>query len=309
MDSNQKFFSKIGFNYLIYLICTLIFAVILIGLAGESVIENYPNAQVIITAICNYILPFPIILFLMKRIDSEKLEKESISIRKFLLYFCISFTLMLFGNLIGLIITSALGTAIQSDIANPVQDLIQSSDLLMNLIIISIIGPIFEELIFRKLLIDRTVKYGARVSIILSATLFGLMHGNLNQFFYAFLLGGFFAYIYMKTGKVTYTILLHVLLNLIGSVFSLLIAESANAIVQQTFTGFDIIVIMLYFLIILLTLIYGLVGLSNYRNAKLDNIKTKIELTNPMKTVFLNYGMICYIGFTLLITIYITFIV
>ena len=309
MDSNQKFFSKIGFNYLIYLICTLIFAVILIGLAGESVIENYPNAQVIITAICNYILPFPIILFLMKRIDSEKLEKESISIRKFLLYFCISFTLMLFGNLIGLIITSALGTATQSDIANPVQDLIQSSDLLMNLIIISIIGPIFEELIFRKLLIDRTVKYGARVSIILSATLFGLMHGNLNQFFYAFLLGGFFAYIYMKTGKVTYTILLHVLLNLIGSVFSLLIAESANAIVQQTFTGFDIIVIMLYFLIILLTLIYGLVGLSNYRNAKLDNIKTKIELTNPMKTVFLNYGMICYIGFTLLITIYITFIV
>ena len=309
MDSNQKFFSKIGFNYLIYLICTLIFAVILIGLAGESVIENYPNAQVIITAICNYILPFPIILFLMKRIDSEKLEKESISIRKFLLYFCISFTLMLFGNLIGLIITSALGTAIQSDIANPVQDLIQSSDLLMNLIIISIIGPILEELIFRKLLIDRTVKYGARVSIILSATLFGLMHGNLNQFFYAFLLGGFFAYIYMKTGKVTYTILLHVLLNLIGSVFSLLIAESANAIVQQTFTGFDIIVIMLYFLIILLTLIYGLVGLSNYKNAKLDNIKTKIELTNPMKTVFLNYGMICYIGFTLLITIYITFIV
>lgn len=309
MDSNQKFFSKIGFNYLIYLICTLIFAVILIGLAGESVIENYPNAQVIITAICNYILPFPIILFLMKRIDSEKLEKESISIRKFLLYFCISFTLMLFGNLIGLIITSALGTATQSDIANPVQDLIQSSDLLMNLIIISIIGPIFEELIFRKLLIDRTVKYGARVSIILSATLFGLMHGNLNQFFYAFLLGGFFAYIYMKTGKVTYTILLHVLLNLIGSVFSLLIAESANAIVQQTFTGFDIIVIMLYFLIILLTLIYGLVGLSNYRNAKLTKIKTKIELTNPMKTVFLNYGMICYIGFTLLITIYITFIV
>lgn len=61
----------------------------------------------------------------------------------------------------------------------------------MNLALISIIGPIFEEILFRKILIDKTIKYGARISIIISALLFGLFHGNVNQFFYAFLMGGF----------------------------------------------------------------------------------------------------------------------
>lgn len=275
----------------------------------NSEIVNNINFKLIISAICNYILPFPILLFLMKKLDSERLEKESLNIETILFYFCISFTLMIIGNIIGLAITALIGTAIQSDIANPIQTLINSSDILLNLIIISIIGPIFEELFFRKLLIDRTIKYGAKVSIILSATLFGLMHGNLNQFFYAFLLGGFFSYVYIKTGKIIYPIILHISLNLIGSVFSLFVIESANAITQGSFTSFDIGFILLYILILLLVMIIGLYGLTQYKKAKLTKIKTKIELANPMKTTFLNYGMACYIGFTVLLIIYTTFII
>lgn len=309
MNLNQKFFSKIGFSYLIYAICTIAFPIIIFHIIGNGFeIVNNINFRLIISAICNYILPFPILLFLMKKLESEKLEKESLSITTFLLYFCISFTLMIIGNLIGIGVTSLIGTAIQSDIANPIQTLINSSDIILNLIIISIIGPIFEELLFRKLLIDRTIKYGARVSIILSATLFGLMHGNLNQFFYAFLLGGFFSYVYIKTGKIIYPILLHIFLNLIGSVLSLFVIERANAITNGSFTSFDIGFILLYMLILILVIIFGLYGLTQYKKAKLTKIKTKIELTNPIRTAFINYGMACYIGFTILLILYTTFI-
>ena len=179
---------------------------------------------------------------------------------------------------------------------------------MLNLIIISIIGPVFEEILFRKLLIDRTIRYGARISIILSATLFGLMHGNLNQFFYAFLLGGFFAYVYIKTGNIIYTIILHIFLNLIGSVFSLFVVESANAITQGTYAGFDISIILIYVIFIITTMLFGLLGLVNYKKADLTKIKTKIELANPLKTAFINPGMICYIGFTILLVIYTTLI-
>ena len=309
MNLNQKFFSKIGFSYLIYAICTIAFPIIIFHIIGNGFeIVNNINFRLIISAICNYILPFPILLFLMKKLESEKLEKESLSITSFLLYFCISFTLMIIGNLIGIGVTSLIGTAIQSDIANPIQTLINSSDIILNLIIISIIGPIFEELLFRKLLIDRTIKYGARVSIILSATLFGLMHGNLNQFFYAFLLGGFFSYVYIKTGKIIYPILLHIFLNLIGSVLSLFVIERANAITNGSFTSFDIGFILLYMLILILVIIFGLYGLTQYKKAKLTKIKTKIELTNPIRTAFINYGMACYIGFTILLILYTTFV-
>ena len=309
MNLNKKFFSKIGFSYLIYAICTIAFPIIIFHIIGNGFeIVNNINFRLIISAICNYILPFPILLFLMKKLESEKLEKESLSITSFLLYFCISFTLMIIGNLIGIGVTSLIGTAIQSDIANPIQTLINSSDILLNLIIISIIGPIFEELFFRKLLIDRTIKYGAKISIILSATLFGLMHGNLNQFFYAFLLGGFFSYIYIKTGKIIYPILLHICLNLMGSVLSLFVLGSANAIAQGTYASFDIGLILIYVLILLLVMIFGLYGLTQYKKAKLTKIRTKIELAKPIRTAFLNYGMACYIGFTILLILYTTFV-
>ena len=49
-----------------------------------------------------------------------------------------------------------------------------------------ICAPILEEYIFRKLIVDRTVKYGQGVAVVLSGLMFGLFHGNLNQFAYAF---------------------------------------------------------------------------------------------------------------------------
>lgn len=308
LNPNKKFFSKIGFNYLIYAICTITIPLIIFFILGNTELTNNYNFKLIISSICNYILPFPILLFLMKKLDSENIEKESLSIRTFLLYFCISYALMIIGNLIGLAITAIIGNAIQSDVVNPIQNLINSTDMILNLIIISIIAPIFEEIIFRKLLIDRTIKYGARISIILSATMFGLMHGNLNQFFYTFLLGGFFAYVYMKTGKIIYTILLHIFLNIIGSVLSLIVVESVNAVTQGTYTAFDAGIILGFVIFIIIAMLIGLYGLIKYRKADLTKIKTKIELANPLRTAFINPGMICYIGFTILLIIYTTFL-
>ena len=135
---------------------------------------------------------------------------------------------MLIGNLIGIILTTIIGGAIQSEISNPVENLINSTNIWLNLALISIIGPIFEEILFRKILIDKTIKYGARISIIISALLFGLFHGNVNQFFYAFLMGGFFAYVYIKTGKIIYPIILHLIVNLMGSVISLKLIQSIS---------------------------------------------------------------------------------
>lgn len=308
MNPNKKFFSKIGFNYLIYAICTITIPLIIFYILGNTELTNNYNFKLIISSICNYILPFPILLFLMKKLDCENIEKESLSIKTFLLYFCISYSLMIIGNLIGLAITALIGNAIQSDVVNPIQNLINSTDMILNLIIISIIAPIFEEIIFRKLLIDRTIKYGARISIILSATLFGLMHGNLNQFFYAFLLGGFFAYVYIKTGKIIYTILMHIILNLIGSVLSLFVVESVNAITQGTYTAFDAGIILGFVLFIIIATLIGLYGLIKYRKTNLAKIKAKIELANPLRTAFINPGMLCYIGFTVLLIIYTTFL-
>ena len=299
MNIHKKFFSKIGFNYLILAISSLIIQIIVInvvGMTNRSLLNNF-NILTILSAICNYVLPFPIIYFLMKKLEKQNLKKENITVKTFLLYLSVTFTLMWLGNIIGLGITTAIGGIFHTDISNPVQNLINSSDIWLNLILISIIGPIFEEIFFRKLLVDRTIKYGARVSIILSAVIFGFFHGNLSQFFYAFLLGGFFAYVYIKTGKIIYTILLHIIVNLMGSVVSLFVAESAQALLSNTFTATNLVIVLIYLAIILLAFLVGIIGLRRYKKAKFNGSKTQISLKNPIKTMLLNPGMACFILF------------
>ena len=289
MNTEKKFFSKIGFNYLILAIAAIIFQILIINIIGRTqpIYLSDINIITVISSICNYILPFPIFYWLMKRIDSEKLEKQSINIKTFISYTAITITLMWIGNIAGLIITNLLSGAIQSDIANPVQELINSTDLILNLIVISFIAPIFEEILFRKFLIDRTIKYGANVSIVLSAIVFALFHGNLNQFFYALLMGGFFAYIYTKTGKIKYTIILHIIVNFMGSVVSLFVAQAAMNI-QTAITPIDAAILLIYLLILFSSFIIGILGLIKFRPKRLEI---------GLKTIFLNYGMICFIGF------------
>ena len=77
-----------------------------------------------------------------------------------------------------------------------------------------VVAPIFEELIFRKLVLDRVGRFGELPAVLCSALIFGLAHQNAGQFFLAFLLGLLFARIYLRTGKIVYTMLLHFMINL-----------------------------------------------------------------------------------------------
>lgn len=300
---DKKFFSKIGFNYLILGITALIFQVLVISLVSAS---NIPiltdsNITVILVAICNYVLPLPIFLYLMNKFESSEIEKESVDLKTFIKYIAITITLMLIGNLIGIILTTIIGGAIQSEISNPVENLINSTNIWLNLALISIIGPIFEEILFRKILIDKTIKYGARISIIISALLFGLFHGNVNQFFYAFLMGGFFAYVYIKTGKIIYPIILHLIVNLMGSVISLKLIQSISNLYSGSINLFDASFVIIYVIIILILVIIGLILLlTKFKTAKFKGSKTKINLKKPFKTSLINVGMICFIIFYLI---------
>lgn len=292
---NRKFFSKIGLNYTFFGVFAIIMQIIIINIIGftNPIILNDINLTSIIASVCNYILPLPIFLYLMNKLEKQEINSNKLTIKKFIVYIAIALTLMWIGNLIGLTITEILGNLIQNEIANPIVETINSSSIYTNLLLMVIMAPIFEEIIFRKLLIDRTIKYGKGVSILLSALIFGLFHGNLNQFFYAFLIGGFFAYVYIKTGKIIYTILLHLTVNFFGSIISVIVGNSLNN--MNTMANLPIAdagIIIIYFLVYVLIVIVGVIGLlKNYKKISLlkDNLIKK-----PYTTSLINVGMICF---------------
>lgn len=82
-------------------------------------------------------------------------------------------------------------------------------------------APVLEELAFRKFLLDRIHPFGETVAALTSALLFGLFHGNAAQFPLAFGVGFISATVYMKTGRIAYSILLHMMINLTGTLLEL----------------------------------------------------------------------------------------
>jgi len=299
LEANRRFFSKIGFNYFALEIIVLVLN-LFIGLFISIINPNLLSNQTMMTffsAIWTYLLPLPIFIYIMRKTEAKTLEKHKMTVKTFVICISITMFLMWIGNIMGVIITSGIGSLIQHEVANPINDVINNSGLVANLIIITTIAPIFEELIFRKLLIDRTIKYGGTISVLLSGLLFAFFHGNLNQFFYAFLLGGFFAIIYIKTGQIKYTIGLHMIINFIGSVVSLFVSQPlmdlANGSVISPTSTFGVI---LYILITLGLTVMGLIySIKYFDKSRFDGSEKEIILKNPVSTILLNPGIICFI--------------
>lgn len=303
----RKFFSKIGFCFLALTFFTIFCQIILnyiVGFLPLSLSSNL-NFLTVISAISTYILPIPFFIFLMNHFEKFNIEKKKMGIIKFISCIIVAFALSYIGNIIGLTITELIGNFLNSPIVNPVSELINITDIWTGIIIMVILAPIFEELFFRKILIDRTIKYGGIASIIISTTLFALYHGNFNQFFYAFLLGAFFSLIYVKTGRIEYTITLHAIINFFGSVVSVYLTSLLNSINLANINNLtdaelianissypEMIIILAVSIMVLLMILIGIILiLLNYKNINIPEGKVKIKKS----TMFLNIGMALFI--------------
>ena len=107
-----------------------------------------------------------------------------------------------------------------SGVQNQLLNVTESVSLWMIAFWMVICAPVMEEYVFRKLIVDRTVCYGQGTAVLLSGLMFGLFHGNLNQFVYAFVLGMLLAYLYVKTGNLKITIAIHMMINFMGGLVS-----------------------------------------------------------------------------------------
>jgi uncharacterized protein len=87
-------------------------------------------------------------------------------------------------------------------------------------------APLLEEVLFRGIILDGYLKnYKPLHGILISAFLFGLIHGNLIQGMGAFALGVLFGWIYWKTKSLVTCVVLHAINNLIAFVGALTTPE------------------------------------------------------------------------------------
>ncbi len=135
----------------------------------------------------------------------------------------ISIGLMQLGNYVGNFVNNTISIICGRASYSGLDSTLMESNPLVVLLVVVVIGPVAEELIFRRLLIDRLAVFGAPTAAVMSALAFALVHGNLQQYFYAFALGLFFAFIYLRTGKIKNSIILHMIMNFVGGFVPLML--------------------------------------------------------------------------------------
>lgn len=81
-------------------------------------------------------------------------------------------------------------------------------------VLVVIVAPVMEEIVFRLLPYRKLGGYGMRYYVIWTSLAFGLFHLDLVQGVYAGIMGGIFAVVMYRTGSVKYSMLLHFLVNL-----------------------------------------------------------------------------------------------
>lgn len=174
---------------------------------------TYSGQITIATAICT----IPVMIFLMWR-DGKKrrragiVKEPSAPWMKFLAV--IPFAAAVGIGLNNILILSNLSAVSES--YSQTASTQYSIPFALQLIGFGLITPLCEELMFRGV-IYRRLRMGQmpyKRAMILSALMFGLYHGNLVQFIYAFILGILFVYLYEKYHSLAAPVLAHVFVNL-----------------------------------------------------------------------------------------------
>jgi membrane protease YdiL (CAAX protease family) len=299
----------------------VIFEIALVAFLGESAAMNLlSNVYVrwLFGVGPMYFIGLPVLYLIVRKMPKCKPQKGDISLGSFCVFFLIAQAMMYVGNMIGNMFNSIFSAFRGNEVSNTTADLVTDSPIWITVLVAVIIGPIIEEFIFRKLMIDRLARYGTNVAIIVSGISFGLFHGNFYQFFYSAMLGILLGFITVKTGNWLYSVLMHMLVNRFGSVLTMpvinaileyeegmyILAEGGEVNMRSFLIS--MMIVFSYSVIQYAFLISGVVlfilGVVKY---KWFTLKSRAEVNIPrddvFSVVFANAGTLIYFIFSIII--------
>lgn len=188
-----------------------------IRLGEEELIRLINRNSLLITAIANGIL-IPIFLLFMRWDERKRLTEGGVRYR---IPKALQFALLMLLGMTAAVSVNALvslsGLQYLSPKYQEVSEVIYSGSVAMEIVSAVILAPVLEELMFRGLIYKRLRGYcGAVWAILISAAFFGVFHGNLVQFVYAFVIGCMLAFVYEKYKTIAAPIAFHMGANFLS---------------------------------------------------------------------------------------------
>ena len=286
---NKKVFNRIGLAIFASMMLVNIIQGIFFGVIGvinqELLSAAWVNYAAI--AISFYLIGFPVFYLMIKNLpEEEKRESKTLGVFKVIKICFMSYSIVYIVNFLTNLLMMLIAVIKGSEVTNPLVNMLEGSNWIWSLIFAGILSPIIEEMMFRGVMLNKLRRYGDKVAIITTAILFGLFHANFSQFFYAVALGMIFAYVALKTGTIKYSIILHIVVNIMGGVILPAAIGDGSNIVVAGCVGLALLAIVIIGLVLLI---------KNRKNISLLDGEIKLEKGTAFKTIWVNVGMILYV--------------
>ena len=181
--------------------------------------------------IFSFCLALIIVLLLMRNDMKEHAlsrNQEQASLPISIFWSILGFFLALFAQGIAIRIEQQFGINPESKNTEAILSIIKQVPLMI--IVSSIIGPILEEIIFRKIIFGSLYKrFNFVISALISSIIFGFAHSDRDQHLLLYAAMGFtFAFLYVKTKRILVPIFAHVTMNTLVAVLQIYQEEIEN---------------------------------------------------------------------------------
>lgn len=303
----KQTFSAVGLAFFAYLLVSFLLQMFFGTIVYLFVDVNNPPSWTLWVSsfVPMYCIAFPLFILLINRVPAEPfVETKTLNFPGWLKFFALT----VFGMVSGSLVASFVGELFKKVGVNTnvSMETMTSTGSMLAPIMLAIIAPIVEEFMFRKFLIDRIHVYGGKVAVLTSAAMFALFHGNFSQIFYTFLMGLVWGYVYYKTGKIIYTIIMHMLVNFGGAVVSVYLLNKLSG-VNVDYNDIEAVVaspeamsviggLLIYELILYGFAIAGLICLIiGFKKRSYSQERLELTEENKVATVCLNVGMILFV--------------
>lgn len=167
---------------------------------------------------------------------------------------------------------------------------------IVNIVAVSVIPPLVEEFLFRGVVLGKLRFFGDAFALFLSSALFAIMHGNIIQIPFAFIVGLVLAFLTIKTNSLLPAMVVHFIVNFRSVMISILLDN--KAIDENVLNN-------IYLISLFVVFVLGIISaaiLSRKKNFFKLNSREDIPFREAVKSSMFSAGIIVFIIYSVLTT-------
>lgn len=208
----KKFLKSLEFCIGIHVINLI--SIIFVGFVFSIFTKNFKEHFGILNTIGNFI-SLIILNSIFSNYNSKVLSKDifkKVDSKKILYIILFGFGVSVFTSMYITILHTLIPS--YTNVSNQLESI---SSNFIGVLVIVFFGPIYEEILYRRIIFEYLKKnYSIVTAIIFQALVFGVAHGNIVQSIDAFIGGILLALVYIYSNSLLGSIILHMVFNLIG---------------------------------------------------------------------------------------------